>query len=285
MAQRRMFSKDIVESGAFMEMPLSTQALYLHLGMNADDDGFISNGKIIMRMCGAAEDDMRLLLAKRFLLAFDNGLLVVKHWKINNYIRPDRYHATVHQEEFKTLYIKQNQAYSDHQPEGIYPPKTKELPHGIPDGNQVVDTRYTQYSLGEDSLVKDNRNNSSEPKNGSEPTVAWLPLNTGKEYPIYQSAFEEWERLYPAVDVKQELNKMRGWCISNPTKRKTVRGINKFVNGWLSREQDRGGTRKVNAEATQPPVNSRYNKKYKTIVDEDGYFVDVEVTDEDGGEE
>lgn len=285
MAQKRMFSKDIVESGAFMEMPLSTQALYLHLGMNADDDGFISNGKIIMRMCGAAEDDMRLLLAKRFLLAFDNGLLVVKHWKINNYIRPDRYHATVHQAEFKTLYIKQNQAYSEHQPEGISPLKTQELPNGIPDGNQAVDTRYAQYSLGEDSLVKNNRNNSSEPKNGSEPTVAWLPLNTGEEYPIYQSAFEEWEKLYPAVDVKQELNKMRGWCISNPTKRKTVRGINKFVNGWLSREQDRGGTRKVNAEATRPPVNRRYNKKYKTIVDEDGYFVDVEVTDEDGGEE
>ena len=278
MAQRRMFSKDIVESGAFMEMPLSTQALYFHLGMNADDDGFISNAKIIVRMCGAAEDDMRLLLAKRFLLAFDNGVIVVKHWKINNYIRSDRYRPTLYQDEYQSLYLKKNQAYSDHPECGLPTAETERLPVGIPDDNQAVDNLDTQNSIGKDRLVY-NILYSPEPKIDSEPSEANIPLNTGEEYPVYKKDIDEWQKLYPAVDVRQELNKMRGWCLANPSKRKTKRGVKKFINNWLSRQQDRGGTPGFSPGNASGLNGSRGDKKYKVVIDENGFEKFVEDTD------
>jgi DnaD/phage-associated family protein len=111
MAERRMFSRIITESDAFLDMPLSTQALYLHFGMIADDDGFINNPKKIQRMIGAADDDFKLLIAKRFVIPFPSGVIVVKHWKINNYIQKDRYKETTYQEEMKLLTIKENRAY------------------------------------------------------------------------------------------------------------------------------------------------------------------------------
>ena len=113
MAERRMFSKKIVESDAFLDMPLSTQSLYFHLCMEADDDGFVNNPKRIQRVIGASEDDMKLLLAKRFLMTFESGVVVVKHWWIHNTIRKDRHKITQYQEEYKTLKIKDNGAYTD----------------------------------------------------------------------------------------------------------------------------------------------------------------------------
>jgi hypothetical protein len=113
MAQRRMFSKDIVRSDAFMDMPVSSQLLYFHLGMEADDDGFVDNGKTVSRMAGTAEDDMKILLSKRFLLSFNNGLLVIKHWKINNYIQSDRYKETKYIDEKGMIKTKENGAYTE----------------------------------------------------------------------------------------------------------------------------------------------------------------------------
>jgi hypothetical protein len=133
MAKRRMFSLDIVDSDAFLEMPLSTQTLYFHLGMRADDDGFVSSPKRIQRMIGASDDDLKLLVAKRFILTFDSGIVVIKHWKINNYIRNDRYNHTQYLEEKKTLYVKENGAYTD---------------DGIPNDNQTVYQMDTQVRLG-----------------------------------------------------------------------------------------------------------------------------------------
>lgn len=108
-----MFSLQIVDSDAFLDMPLSSQVLYFHLAMRADDDGFIDNPKRIMRTIGAAEDDMKVVLAKRFVLAFESGVVVIKHWKINNYIQSDRYRETKYLEEKKRLTIKENGAYTD----------------------------------------------------------------------------------------------------------------------------------------------------------------------------
>jgi len=112
MSQRRMFSPDIVESEEFITMPISSQALYFHLGMGADDDGFVQP-KIIMRGLGANDDDLKVLLAKRFLLAFDGGVVVIKHWLIHNMIRGDRYKPTRFQEEKKLLKVKENKAYTE----------------------------------------------------------------------------------------------------------------------------------------------------------------------------
>ncbi len=112
MAEKRMFSTRIIDSDAFLEMPLSTQALYFHLSMRADDDGFLNNAKRIMDMIKANQNDYDLLLAKSFIIQFPDGICVIKHWRINNYIRKDRYHETVYTEEKELLTVKKNGAYS-----------------------------------------------------------------------------------------------------------------------------------------------------------------------------
>lgn len=112
MAQKRMFSMKIVDSDAFLDMPLSTQCLYFHLNMRADDDGFVGNTKKIMRMIGASEDDLKILLAKKFLLVFENNVIVIKHWWIHNTLTKDRYHETSYTDEKHLLKIKENRSYT-----------------------------------------------------------------------------------------------------------------------------------------------------------------------------
>jgi hypothetical protein len=112
MAERRMFAKKITESDAFLDMPSSTQMLYFHLSMNADDDGFVNNPKKIQRMCGASDDDFKLLIAKSFVLLFESGVIVIKHWKMHNYIQADRYRPTDYVEEKSMLGLKKNKAYT-----------------------------------------------------------------------------------------------------------------------------------------------------------------------------
>lgn len=119
MATKRMFSKEIVGSDAFIDMPTSSQLLYFHLGMEADDDGFIGNPKKISRFVGGSDDDLKILLSKRFLLIFDSGVVVVKHHRINN--KWDKYNCkrTVYLEEFSQLNIKENKAYTMDKMQGI----------------------------------------------------------------------------------------------------------------------------------------------------------------------
>ena len=112
MPKRRMFSQQITESDSFLDMPLSAQALYFHLGMSADDDGFVNSPKRVQRVIGANDDDLKLLIAKKFVIAFDSGVVVIKHWKINNFIRSDRYTPTVYADEMAMLYEKENRAYT-----------------------------------------------------------------------------------------------------------------------------------------------------------------------------
>lgn len=113
MANKRMFCLDIVNSDAFLDMPLSAQALYFHLGMRADDDGFIGNPKSIQRLAGASQDDLMLLITKRFLIAFDNGVVVIKHWRMNNYIQKDRKKDTTYTELLNSLEVKENGSYTE----------------------------------------------------------------------------------------------------------------------------------------------------------------------------
>lgn len=112
MANKRMFTMKICDSDAFLEMPLSAQCLYFHLNMRADDDGFIGNPRKVMRIIGAAEDDLKILIGKKFLLMFDNGVLVVKHWRMHNCISKNRYHETQYLDEKNMLFLKENESYS-----------------------------------------------------------------------------------------------------------------------------------------------------------------------------
>lgn len=113
MAERRMFAKSIVLSDAFLDMPLSARCLYFTLGMLADDDGFIGNPKAIMRQCGASQDDMIILLQKRFILSFESGVIVIKHWRLNNYLKSDRYKSTTYVEEKAELTFDAKGAYTE----------------------------------------------------------------------------------------------------------------------------------------------------------------------------
>lgn len=113
MAEKRAFTKKVTESDAFLDMPLSSQCLYFHLNMNADDDGFINNPKKVMRMIGASEDDLKILISKRFLLVFEQyGLLLVKHWWLHNILKSDRYKETEYLEAKELVSIKQNRSYT-----------------------------------------------------------------------------------------------------------------------------------------------------------------------------
>ena len=112
MAERRIFTKKITESDAFLDMPMSTQCLYFHLNMTADDDGFVNNPKRIQRLIGANDDDLKLLIAKNFVLIFESGVIVIKHWKMHNYIQSDRYKPTDYADEKSMLYMKPNKSYT-----------------------------------------------------------------------------------------------------------------------------------------------------------------------------
>ena len=141
MAERRMFAKSIVLSDAFLDMPLSARCLYFTLGMLADDDGFVGSPKGIMRQCGASQDDMVVLLQKRFILAFESGVIVIKHWRMNNYLQSDRHKKTTYIDELETLEIDNKGAYTERK-ESMY--------------TKCIQNVYTgKDSIGKDSIDKD----------------------------------------------------------------------------------------------------------------------------------
>ena len=253
MAERRMFSKTVVDSDAFLDMPLSTQALYFHLSMRADDDGFLNNTKRIQRLIGATDDDLKLLIMKRFVIPFEDGIVVIKHWRMNNYLRKDRYTQTIYQEELAMLSVKEDGSYTLAETSGI-PDGNQCVTVGIPDGNQLA----TQVSIGKDRIGKVSIGSSintacpePEPAPDREQVIS-LTLNDRSEFWIYGDQVEQWSQLFPAVDVLQELRKMKSWLDSNPSRRKTKRGILRFVNSWLSREQDKG---KLNYRTKAPQIS------------------------------
>lgn len=143
MAQRRMFSRKITETDRFLEMPLSSQALYFHLNMGADDEGFIDKAKTIQRTIGASDDDMKLLIAKGFLIPFDSGVVVIRHWRIHNYIRSDRFQSTLYQSEKAQLEFDKSKTAD-----------LKPLENVIPNGYQMdTQVRLSKGSLDKDSLT------------------------------------------------------------------------------------------------------------------------------------
>lgn len=174
MAQRRMFSKKITQTDLFLDLPTSAQCLYFHLNMSADDDGFLGNVKTIRRMVGAGEDDLKLLIAKEFIIPFESGVVVIKDWKIHNYIRKDRYDETIYQTE------KQQITESN---DGVYVLDDKS---GMTFGRPLVDQMDTQVRLGKDRLGKDRDIYSSSEEEQPTPPykeiVNYLNEKTGKNY-------------------------------------------------------------------------------------------------------
>ena len=145
-----MFAKTIIDSDAFIDMPASSRLLYYDLSMRADDDGFVNSPKKIARMTGASDDDIKMLILKNFIIPFESGVVVIKHWKIHNYIQSDRYKATIHQEEKGCLELTKTRVYElkDASPDAV-------VSEMYPECIQNVSTLDTQDRLGKDRLGKD----------------------------------------------------------------------------------------------------------------------------------
>ena len=225
MAERRMFSKTIIDSDVFLDMPLSAQALYFHLSMRADDDGFVNNPRKVQRMIGCAEDDLKLLIAKQFLIVFESGVVVIKHWKIHNYIRNDRYKPTIYQAEKKLIAEDENRAYV----EGAM--------LGIPDDTQTGYQMDTQYRLGKERLGKERLDKDIEP-------VADAPAKpTRHKYGQYSNVLlsdEELDKLKTEFpdDWEERIERLSEYIASKGAKYKSHLAT---IRAWSRKEGKPGG--------------------------------------------
>lgn len=147
MAVRRMFSREICETDAFLDLPATAQRLYFFLGLQADDEGFLQNANSVIRLVGSSRDDMNVLTAKRFVIPFDSGVVVIRHWRQHNYVPKDRFHSTRCLEEKKLLSIDSTNTY-ELSSSPVYMLDTGCI--------QVVDNPYTEGREGEGRLDKDN---------------------------------------------------------------------------------------------------------------------------------
>ena len=218
MAERRMFAKTIVLSDAFLDMPLSARCLYFTLGMLADDDGFVNSPKSIMRQAGASTDDLNLLLAKRFILAFDSGIIVIKHWRIHNYIQKDRYKESKYMEEKATLMIDQNGAYTE--------------------CIQDVSTLDTQVRLGKDSLGK---SSVGEDKEEAQP-----PKITRHKYGLYENVLltdEDYQKLQEEFphDYSARIERLSEYIASTGKKYKNHLAT---IRNWARNDKQKPANRK-----------------------------------------
>lgn len=231
MAERRMFAKTIIDSDAFLDMPLSSQSLYFHLSMRADDEGFINNPKKIQRMIGSSDDDLRLLMAKNFILAFESGVIVIKHWKIHNYIRNDRFKPTMYQDEKALLSEKGNKSYSLDQ-------------GGIPDDNQPTYQMDTQVRLGKDRLGKDRKEiTPSQPK----ATPARHKYGEYKNVLLSDEQLEKLKKEFPA-DWEARIERVSSYCESTG---KSYKNYFATIKNWA--KKDHAGNRYGNKRVEKLP--------------------------------
>ena len=196
MAQRRMFSKKITETDTFLDMPMSSQCLYFHLNMSADDDGFIGNAKTIKRMVGAGDDDLKLLLNKEFLIPFDSGVVVIKDWKIHNYIRKDTYNETHYQHEKRQIAQKEN---------GSYTVRGRDV-----DGSSTQ-VRLGKEREGKDRLAEGREELPAAARDHLESVFSSLNPNMSEDLIFYNDKFDEPnEVIIEAVDISVMRGK-RNW--------------------------------------------------------------------------
>lgn len=215
MAERRMFAKTIVTSDAFLDMPLSTRCLYFTLAMFADDEGFVNNPKSIMRQVGASMDDLNILIAKRFILTFESGVIVIKHWKIHNYIAKDRYKETKYLEERSMLSVDSNGAYTE--------------------CIQDVYKLETQVRLGKDSLGKDRLVEESI----DEPSPTPSPKPTRHKYGMYQNVLlsdEDYQKLQEEFphDYSERIDRLSEYIASTG---KSYKSHLATIRAWARKEK------------------------------------------------
>lgn len=191
MAEKRMFAKSIVLTDAFLDMPMSARCLYFTLGMLADDDGFVGSPKSIMRQCGASKDDLAVLLSKRFVLGFESGVIVIKHWRINNYLQSDRYHPTTYQEELALLDIDSKNAYTERQAytdciQDVYADKNSIDKISIDKISKEESKRFVPPSVEEVMEYCQERQNNVNPE-------AFVDFYTAKGWKVGNNPMKDWK--------------------------------------------------------------------------------------------
>lgn len=215
MAQKRMFDKSITNSDNFLDLPDSSQILYFHLSMNADDDGFINNWKSIMRMTGTKQDDLKILIAKAFIIPFDSGVIVIRHWRLNNYLRSDRYKETTYKEEKALLELGENEEYLLKNKVGI--------PMVDTDKNRIDKNRIDYNIYGEFKNVKltNDEYKKLEEKNLL-PYIEKLSsyiASKGKKYKSHYATILTWSR----KDISKEENDVPEWFYKDLDKEEDIR--------------------------------------------------------------
>ena len=211
MAEKRMFSLNIIDSDAFLDMSPTARLLYYDMGMRADDDGFIDSPKKIMRIIGASDSDLKELIDNGFVLRFDSGVIVIRHWYVNNRVRRDTYHETIYTEEKSMLLLEKNNVYqlrNDSVTDTLH--VCNEIGSQIRGGEDRIDKdRLGEDRLGEGCACV--REESSENQAdclaspSPESPVLYFPTKEG-EQPIYQSDIDNLSRYYNnSIDVKAEI--------------------------------------------------------------------------------
>lgn len=229
MANKRMFTMKIVDSDAFLDMPLSAQCLYFHLNMRADDDGFVSNPRKIMRIISANENDLTILFAKRFILGFEDGVIVIKHWRMHNTISQNRYHETAFKEEKSALLLKPNGSYSFDEGESI--DDTKLLESQVADkrlanGLQVADSDLDldlDIDLKEKEILKKKKGRFAPPS--VEEVKAYCEERGNSVDP------ESFVDFYESKGWKVGSNPMKDWKAAVRTWEKREQSSSKQSNG------------------------------------------------------
>lgn len=205
MAEKRMFSKKIIDTDWFMDMPATTQNLYFHLSMRADDDGFVASPKRIIKLVGASEDDYKLLIAKKFVIPFDSGVCVITDWRINNYLRIDRHTETIYQDELNKLEVDENGRYVV----------------GIPNGIPSQDTISISNSNSISNNIEDNNKKEKEILNKSQSSEKELIDSFEFSEAVKNTIFDwlsykkEKHQSYKPTGLKTLLKKLKEDCNAN----------------------------------------------------------------------
>lgn len=222
MAQKRMFNKSITNDDNFIEMPMSSQVLYFHLSMNADDDGFVNNWKSIMRMIGAKEDDLKVLIAKNYIIPFDSGVIVIKHWRLNNYLQKDRIIPTQYQEELKQLQLDNNNVYE------MYTKRIHSIEENSIDKNSIdKNSKEEIYSHAEQDSIP------------FQEIIDYLNFKTNSNYKYSTSKTKElikarFKEGFTIDDFKEVIDKKTDEWINNKTMNQYLRPVTLFGNKFES---------------------------------------------------
>lgn len=261
MAAKRMFNIKLIKSDAFTSMPLSTQALYFHLNLEADDDGFISNPKGVQRFVGASDDDLNLLIYKGFLIKFDSGVVVVKHWRMHNTLKGDRYVETAYQEEGSMLYLKKNGAYTFDAEQAVTRLENK--------WNQNVSKMFPQSSKVQCSVVESSKElllPNKENRGEALPSpIATATIETVKQQYTYippSGIYVEIQNLYNNICIKlQPVERMTN---------KRKRFINTLLdNGFIISDFEKAFRRVDESEYFNSLKDGQWKPTFDWIIQED----------------